>query len=157
MATKLAGNNSNTLLAPSGKCWALLKQFEGLTFEAKPDTPPLWQIGYGHTIGVRKGDVCGPAQALAWLFTDTANAARTVRLLVTAPLNRNQFDALTCLVFNIGSGAFHKSHLLAFLNSGQDKRVAQEWLNWDHVDGQVVDGLAKRRQAELQLFCTEVE
>jgi lysozyme len=132
----------------------MIKDFEGFAPVAFCHADGTWTAGFGHTLGVKKGDQCSKPQALAWLFADTAHVARAIRLLVNVELNSCQFDALVSLVYNIGVGAFHKSTLLKNLNIGDMGGVAAEWLRWDHVHGKIEEGLRKRRVIELRLFQT---
>jgi lysozyme len=83
---------------------------------------------------------------------DTLHATNTVNRLVTAPLSQTEFDAVVDLVFNIGSGNFANSTLLKLLNSGDMSNAALEFDKWSHAGGQVVAGLLRRRQAEVQEF-----
>jgi lysozyme len=68
-------------------------------------------------------------------------------------LNQNQWDALFCLVWNIGCSNFKSSTLLKKINiNPNDKSIAQEFTKWDKAGGKVVDGLLRRRLAETQLY-----
>ena len=76
-----------------------------------------------------------------------------IKPLVKVPINDNELDALTSLVYNIGIGAFKKSTLLSLLNQGADRHlVADQFLRWNKAGGKVLPGLVKRRLAEHNLF-----
>lgn len=136
---------------------ALLEQFEGLQLKAYRDLAGIWTIGYGHTGGVREGDVISIEQATALLKTD-------LYLFEAAmPLgNENRRAAMTCLAYNIGLGSavretgFRSSSVLQFHVKGMFAEAADAFLRWDkaHVDGQlvVVNGLLRRRMAERELY-----
>mgnify|MGYP000789209072 FL=1 len=79
-------------------------------------------------------------------------AERVVRDYVKVPLAQSQFDALTSLVFNIGTVAFVRSTLLACLNDGDYDGVAVQWMRWKYFKGKVVPGLERRRAMELAVF-----
>lgn len=86
----------------------LLMISEGLVLHAYVDPgtggEPI-TIGYGHTGGVRMGDVCTQEQAEAWLRSDCEWATALVNELVTVPLTQGQFNSLTSFAFNMGPGA----------------------------------------------------
>jgi lysozyme len=75
-----------------------------------------------------------------------------VGTLVKVPLTQNQFDALVDFVFNLGEKALKSSTLLRLLNSGLFLLASQEFMKWNHDNGKVIDGLTKRRRAEMFLF-----
>lgn len=83
---------------------------------------------------------------------DVQSAAFTVNRLVHVPLTQGQFDALTDLVFNIGSGNFSKSTLLKFLNAGNFEAAVKEFPKWDRAGGKENAGLLRRRLSEEELF-----
>jgi lysozyme len=75
-----------------------------------------------------------------------------VNNLVNVPLTQGQFDALVDFVYNLGVGNFESSTLLRDLNAGDMDAAANEFDKWDHVSGQVVAGLLRRREAETKEF-----
>ena len=131
----------------------LLKKFETLKLEAYKPTPnDVFTIGYGHTLNVKKGDVCTLEQAEAWLRQDIEWAENTVNCHCKIELNENQFSALVCIAFNIGEGNFNSSTLLKNLNLGKVKDASNQFEIWDKQRGKVLDGLLKRRLEEKALF-----
>ena len=132
----------------------LTEQFESCRLSAYLDSRDTPTIGWGHTLDVKLGDTCTQAQADAWLLADIQNAADTVNRLVTAPLTQEMFDAITDLVYNIGSGNFSSSTMLRLLNQHEFQIAAAEFAKWDRAGGQEVAGLLRRRIAEEQLFET---
>jgi len=134
----------------------LIKIHEGFRSKAYPDPGSRdgkpWTIGYGHTKGVKKGDIITKAQAEAFLRQDVRNAESFVTKKVSVPLNQNQFDALVSFVFNVGNGAFSRSTMLRKLNAEDYKGAAQEFGRWNKNDGRVMSGLTKRRSAERACF-----
>ena len=134
---------------------ALIKSFESRRYIAYKPTPnDVWTIGDGHTAGVKEGDTCTDAQADLWLIQDTAGAAAEVERDCTVPLTDDEFDALVCLTFNIGRGAFRDSTLVKKLDAGDHQGAAQEFLRWNKQAGKELVGLARRRAAEEALFNT---
>lgn len=133
----------------------LIKQFEGFRKAAYLDTGNVPTIGYGTTKGVKMGQVITESQALEFLQRDVASAENTVNKSVKVPLTQNQFDALVCFVYNVGSGNFNSSTLLKLLNGGQYDQVDEQLLRWNKDNGKVIDGLTRRRVAEGKLFQTK--
>jgi GH24 family phage-related lysozyme (muramidase) len=137
--------------------FSLLKEFEGCRLKAYKDVGGVWTIGYGATgPDVYEGLVISQEQADTWLRQDVSYFAKSVNDFVTVKLNQNEFDALVCLSYNIGLGAFKSSTLLKLLNGNTDRSlVASEFLKWCKVDGKVVEGLKRRREREKSLFLTK--
>lgn len=130
----------------------LTRAFEGCRFRAYLDGGGVPTIGYGHTKGVKIGDECDMAQAVAWLRADVQEAVDAVNRLVNVSLSQNQFDALVDFVFNLGAGAFSGSTLLRLLNACDYAGAAGQFGRWNKDNGQVVSGLTRRRAAEAKLF-----
>lgn len=151
---------ANSLLVTSDAGLDLIKVSEGLETVAYPDpgnrvTGEPWTIGYGHTRGVRRGDVCTETQATEWLREDLRAAEGAVRHLVDVPLMQGQFDALARFVFNIGAGAFGNSTLLRLLNAGDAAGAAEQFKRWNRGADGPLPGLVTRRAAERALFASQ--
>lgn len=146
---------SNFTFSDSGL--ALTKRFEGLNLDSYQDQVGVWTIGYGHTgPSVHGGLTITEDQADQLLRSDIAAAVTCVNGAVTATINQNQFDALVDFVFNLGCSALLSSTLLRDLNAGDFAAAATQFLLWDHAGGVVISGLHRRRQAERDLFQTQV-
>lgn len=131
----------------------IIKKHEGLRLEAYLPTPnDVWTIGYGHTHTTKQGMKITEDQAEKLLYLDIAWAEEAVKGLVKVPLTQNQFDALVSFVFNVGAGAFAKSTLLRFLNTGDYTNAAAQFLRWNRQKGRILNGLTKRREEERRLF-----
>jgi len=130
----------------------LIKRFEGLKLEAYRDSVGIPTIGYGHTHGVKMGDVIAGEQADKYLREDLLVAELTINTNVKVKLTQNQFDALASFVFNLGSGNFVKSTLLKKLNAGDFAGAADEFGKWVNAGGKKLSGLVKRRAAEREVF-----
>lgn len=167
-------------MTPSQKCIELIKSHESCELMSYPDPGsdlgkactarglkmrnyrivPSWQkyngapwtIGFGHTNGVKQGQVITEQQAIEFLKFDLANAANVVLQLIKVPINQNQFDALTSFVFNAGSGNFQKSTLLRKINSKDFVGAVAEFPKWRFSGGVVMRGLIARRADEAKLF-----
>lgn len=128
----------------------LIKEFEGLKVDAYLCPAGVWTIGYGHTAGVQKGQKISAAQAEAYLLADLEQFEKKVDKYSGYCWNQNEFDALVSFAFNIGS----IDQLTA--NGNRTKAViAESILLYNKANGQVLDGLKKRRQIEQDLFLTE--
>jgi lysozyme len=132
----------------------LTESFEGCRTTAYQDSVGRWTIGYGHTLGVSQGDTVTQPQAEELLNEDIAWAVRVVNAMVRVQLTQPEFDALVDFTFNLGSGSFEHSQLLALINQGNFQAAADEFQKWDHAGGVVVAGLLRRRVAEQTEFTT---
>lgn len=130
----------------------LIKRFEGFRGTAYRCPAGVWTIGYGHTSGVKSGDVLTGKQAEMILKADLEVVYSCIQNSVRVPLTSGQFSALVSFVFNVGSGAFSKSTLLVMLNAGDFHGAGHQLLRWDRAGGIVFKGLSERRRAELALF-----
>ena len=138
-------------LSPRGL--ALIQEFEGCRLDAYRDQRGVLSIGTGHTgADVTEGLQWSQADADAALMRDTSFAANAIIRLVDVALDQNEFDALVCLTYNIGVGAFRGSTLLRELNSANFSAASAEFPKWDRVNGEPNLGLARRRAAEQALF-----
>lgn len=110
-------------------------------------------IGWGHTgPDVYIGLTWTQDQADARLAIDYASAQRFANQRITLPISQDENDAIVDWVFNVGQAAAAASTLLRDLNAGDIEGAAAQFDAWDHVSGQVVAGLLRRRQAETALF-----
>ncbi|SFN88050.1 lysozyme [Xenorhabdus japonica] len=111
-----------------------------------------WTIGYGHTRGVKPGQVITGQQADTFLYQDLVPIYGAIQRLVKVPLTQGQFDALCSFIFNLGIGNFTHSTLLKKLNVGDYQGAAGEFLKWDCADGHELADLRMRRESEQQTF-----
>lgn len=142
----------------------LIAGFEGFLPGWYRDVGGVLTIGYGHTGPLPAGmhPPLTSVQGLELLRLDAATAQAAVNEGVKVSLGelpshaQARFDALVSLTFNIGAGAFGSSSLLQAINERGAPRdwheVSPLWLEWDHVNGAVVQGLLNRRREELAIF-----
>ncbi|MBO9560758.1 MAG: lysozyme [Caulobacter sp.] len=139
----------------------LIKRFEGYRMKAAQLPDGRWTLGYGHTLTARAGASVSEQDAEALLLYDLITVAHAVNENVYAPLNQNQFDALVCFAFNIGTENFIRSAVLRRLNEGSPLLAACEMEMWRKADFEgeriVVDALVRRRSAEKALFLTPTD
>lgn len=135
----------------------LIKKFEGCRLTAYRDAVGVWTIGYGWTQPVdgRKigeGMTISIEQAERLLRRGVVSYEHDVSKIVCVPLTQNQFDALVSLVYNIGPRALSTSTLIRKLNERNYAGAADEFLRWNRAGPNVLNGLARRREAERELF-----
>jgi len=134
---------------------ALIKKFEGIELEAYQDSVGVWTIGYGHTKGVKEGDNISLKKAEQMLEEELVEYEGYINNMVELGLEQNQFDALVAWVFNLGPTNFKESTLLKVLNEGKYNEVPAQMRRWNKANGEVLDGLVRRREAEAKMFAGE--
>lgn len=143
----------------SNKGLALIKKYEG--FFAKPYLDPIGipTIGYGATYYPNKVKVTMKDKPLSEkeaseLLAQMLNVYENqVALLVTKPINQNQFDALVSFTYNLGATNLGKSTLLKKVNKNpNDPTIRDEFVKWNRAGGKVLNGLTKRRRDEAVLY-----
>lgn len=134
----------------------IIKRFEDLRLEAYLCPAGVWTIGWGHTAGVRPGDSITRQRAEELLEEDVAAVDDNLHKVIHVQLTEGQWDALVSLCFNLRGGALAlprlAPRLMAKIGSGDFAGAAEEFLDIDRANGQVLAGLARRRQAERELF-----
>ena len=135
----------------------LIKSFEGLSLTSYVCPVGVLTIGYGHTGNVLAGTKITEKEADVLLKQDLIKFEKAVLNYVTIDLNQNQFDALVSFCFNVGTQAFKGSTLVKRLNNRENPNIvaAEELPRWNKGDGKVLEGLSRRRSAEVELFCSE--
>lgn len=122
-----------------------IKEFEGLSLKAYKCPSGVLTIGYGHTKGVKTGQIIGKLQAEVLLKGDIFICEKQINGLGLS-LTQGQFDALVDFDFNIGYEKLTGSTLLRLIILKVDKKTIQEELKkWCHSKGKVLDGLVERR------------
>lgn len=137
----------------SDKGIQLIKRFEGcrLTAYKAVPTEKMYTIGYGH-YGVDSGTVITQAQADMYLKIDLEKFDNYVNKYVTVPITQGMHDALVSFAFNCGAGSLKKSTLLKKLNQRDYIGAADEFCKWNKCNGQILNGLVRRRRAEKERF-----
>lgn len=127
----------------------LIKQFEGCRLKVYLDPVGVPTVGYGHTAGITTAMVGMPisqAQADAYLVQDLSKFEKSVNNTGLA-LNQNQFDALVSFSYNCGAGNLKK-----LIKDRTLPQIADALLLYNKAGGRVLEGLARRRRAERELF-----
>lgn len=133
-------------------CFNKIKEFEGLRKEAYLDAAGVPTIGYGHTQGVRMGDVISEYWAEMFLKADLYDVEKQVDSL-GLELNQPQFDALVSFAYNIGFYKLKTSTLMKTIKEGGSMHaIKKEFKRWVYAGGKVQPGLVKRREWEAKRF-----
>lgn len=112
-------------------------------------------IGWGHTgSDVHPGQTITQTEADNLLERDLVGFEIAVNNMVTHTATPNAFAALVSFAYNDGAGALHGSTLLRDFNAGNIPGAAAQFGLWIHANGQVSEGLIRRRAAEKSLFLT---
>jgi len=136
----------------------LIKEFEGCKLKAYQCPAGVWTIGigsthYGDGTPVTKNRTLPSEGAALALLAATIGQYEKAVNATGVELTQNEFDALVCLVYNIGAGNFASSTLVKMLKSGDDKaEISKQFLRWNKAGGKPLAGLTRRREAESELF-----
>jgi lysozyme len=131
-----------------------LKEFEGLRLKAYKCSGGKWTIGYGHTKGVKPGQVIDKYEASKLLAEDVEYFEK---FLVEEPyaedISQGQWDALVDFLFNLGIGNFQSSTLRKrILQDVNHEDIPNQFRRWVYSKGKVLPGLVKRREWEAQMY-----
>ena len=122
-----------------------VKKFEGFSAKAMWDYKQ-YTNGYG-TKALSATEVIDEAEAEKRLAVEIGKAAHSVETFAPdAPLGVKQ--ALTDLTYNAGFG-WSEHSLGAAVKAKKWDTVKADILQYNHAGGQVLDGLTKRREAEV--------
>lgn len=138
-----------------------LKDLEGFASKAYDDFGAP-AIGYGHRIEYSEKHLLSESiteeKATEILLEDIAKAEKVINETVIVE-KQHHFDALVCLVLNIGEAAFTNSSVKRTLdddsNTVPDNRyssIEDAWRAWHRSNNRPVKGLKNRRAKELNLF-----
>lgn len=139
----------------SSKGVSLIKQFEGCRLKAYKCPAGVWTIGYGHTAGVKAGDIITQEIAESYLRNDLVTYEKAVMNYDGIyHFNQNQFDALVSFTYNCGAG-----NLKNLTQSGKRTiaQISEKILLYNKAGGVTLFGLQRRRAAEKVLFDTPIK
>lgn len=131
--------------------------YEGKELQAYLDPVDIPTICYGHTAGVKLGQIKTDAQCQALLEGELGRVIAQVDQLVTAPLPATRLAALGSFAYNVGVGNFKKSTLLRRLNAGEGSAACVELDRWVYAKGKKLPGLVSRRVTERWVCEWETE
>lgn len=129
-----------------------LKSYESLKLNSYRCPAGILTIGWGHTNGVREGQVITMLQAESLLKGDLLPCETFVNNL-KLNLTQGKFDALVDFAFNCGTGNLRGSTLLkkVRINAPVDE-IQEEFRKWNKSKGKVLVGLVRRREWEAQRY-----
>lgn len=133
-------------------CIALVKEYEGLYLHAYRCSSDVLTIGYGHTKDVHINMVITVEQAEKFLKEDLDEALKYVEYYCkkyNIVLSQCQTDALVSFTFNCGCGNLQKVLIYAEKINDIPAQMGKYIYN---KYGKMLEGLRKRRQAEIDLF-----
>ena len=137
----------------------LIKEFESFRSNPYHCSAGVATIGYGTTIypdGTRVSMSDSPIterEASDFLrITIDKDYGKCVNDYVNVNLTQNQFDALVSFTYNLGCGSLKSSTLLKRVNEERHLEAADEFLKWVYANGEVLNGLVRRREAERELY-----
>lgn len=140
----------------SQKGLKLIMKFEGCRLTAYQCSAGVWTIGFGHTTGVKKGMTITQEQAEEYLKQDCDKFCAYVNLRsyvpITDALNQNQFDALVSFTYNCGAGNLKK-----LCEGRAAEQIAAAMPLYNKAAGKKLNGLVRRRAAEVELFNAPIE
>jgi lysozyme len=95
-------------------------------------------------------------QATEMLMDTIKSVEKQVKNVVEVKLPAHKLAALISFTYNVGIGNFSNSTLLAWLNSNPDfVRIPEQFRRWNKGGGKVLNGLIRRREAEVALWIGE--
>jgi len=125
-----------------------IKGFEKFMSKSYKCPAGVWTIGYGHTKGVKPGQVISEKQAEVLLEGDLLIYEKAIDSLHRT-FTQSQFDALVSFSFNLGAD----TPMFTRIRAGQsNEQTAKDLLKYVYAGKQKLDGLVKRRNWEHSLF-----
>ena len=139
-------------MTTSRKGLQLIKDFEGLRLGSYKCPAGVWTIGYGHTKGVKQGQVIDQMRADDYLVEDIAPIERQLNS-IGINFRQEQFDALVSWIFNLGAGNFNNSTMKKYIvGDYPDEQITDQMVKWVNAGGKPLAGLKKRRISEANMF-----
>ena len=139
---------------------ALIKKKEGFRATVYKCAAGKWTIGYGTTGKLSDGTIINESLRItiseSRATTDLViycnrKSAYINGLITSREMKQNEYDALMCLVYNLGSLA-KCPNLRSALQANDKTKIYNEWSSICRANGKVLDGLLTRRKEELNLF-----
>lgn len=131
----------------------IIKYFEGCRLKAYKCPAGVLTIGYGHTRGVKQGDIITQEQAEEYLKEDLKiYEAHVMSYNDKYNWSSNEFSSMVSFAFNIGSIT-----QLTARGTRTKEEIADKMLLYDYAGGKRLTGLGARRECERELFLTPDE
>ena len=132
----------------------LIKTYEGFQSVTYVCPGGVKTIGYGQTDQrlVSKGKIT-EAEAEKALEDEIVQLNNWIIENHKVKSTYTQRAALISLIYNIGKGAYLKSNLKKCIDAGKPyTTIHKEWSEWRKAGGKILNGLIKRRAAELAVY-----
>jgi len=136
----------------------LIEEYEGIKLKAYRCPKGIPTIGIGSTRyddgrKVELGDEISLDYAEVLYEREVDKIRKEVDQLVIPDLNKNQEDALVSFAYNVGINAFKSSTLLEKVNKDpRNNSIKREFMKWTTSSARRLQGLVKRRKAEVDLY-----
>lgn len=148
------------MMHSSQKCLDLIEKWEGKEYTVYEDVAGKRTVGIGHLLKAGEDfTTLTDEECYDLLRKDLIPVEIAINKWVKVPVTQNEYDAMCCLVYNIGTGNFLSSSVLRFLNEHQYEDAAEAFLMWCKFTkgGKKVvsQGLVNRRRDEMNLFLKE--
>ena len=141
----------------SNKCIELVKEFEGCSLTSYQDEVGIWTIGYGITSSdkditgktIKKGMKISKATAEKWLVESLNRIylPKVMKYQDRYHFNTSQIDALVSFAYNVGS-----IDQLTGYGTRAIALIESRILFYNKAGGKTLNGLSRRRRAELKMF-----
>ena len=135
----------------------MVKEFEGCYLEAYQDEVGVWTIGFGITSSdkaitgkaIKKGMKISKATAEKWLVESLNRIylPKVMKYQDRYHFNSSQIDALVSFAYNIGN-----IDQLTGYGTRSIALIESRMLLYNKAGGKTLNGLSRRRQAELKMF-----
>lgn len=113
-----------------------------------------WTAMYGETDGIKPGDTFTQQEADERLIVRVKYFMTEVLKASPKLINESaeKIAAVTSLCYNIGMSNYKNSTVCKEIAAGKYKEASDAILLWNRAQGQILDGLVKRRKTESDLF-----
>lgn len=160
-------------MTESQKCIDFIKQQENMLLYlnrgmSSPRWDPIgecWDIGYGTrfypdgTIVTSTDDPITEEKATEYLKYYVDKCCARLSAAITGDLNQSQFDSLISIAYNEGIVPISTSLLLKYVDNNPDDliNIQLQFRRWKYSKGKVINGLLIRRNAEFQMYISELD
>lgn len=161
-----------------------MHEFEGYRDRPYKCSARIWTVGWGHALyadqlrlpNARVGNYTGmirdeyqlkEADNRTWSRPELGDIFKAdlqrfeIGVLRMSPwLHGNQglFDACVSFAYNAGLGNFQRSSIRQRINRNEsNERIAEAFMMWTKAGGKVLKGLVRRREAECELFLSDMK
>lgn len=148
------------------RCIKLIQSFEGCVlhpYHGAADRPDVFTIGWGtikypeYYMGGKMVAMSDPditqQQADDFLKYEVLRVVAAIDPQLRDDLTPNQYGALVSFAYNLGDTALKNSTLRRKVNvNPADSTIRDEFVKWVHSNGEVQEGLVRRRKEEAGLY-----